>query len=80
MFHKVKAVNPLPDCKLSVQFAEGITKIYDVKPLFDKWPAFKSLQTSPQLFDCVHTDTGDYGVIWNDDLDLSCDELFENGR
>ena len=28
MFHKVKAVNPLPDYRLSVQFAEGVTKIY----------------------------------------------------
>ena len=37
MFHKVKAVNALPDWRLSVQFAEGVTKIYDVKPLFDKW-------------------------------------------
>ncbi len=23
---------------------------------------------------------GGYGIIWNDDLDLSCDELFENGK
>lgn len=26
MFHKVKAVNALPDYCLSVQFAEGVTK------------------------------------------------------
>jgi hypothetical protein len=25
MFHKVKAVNALPDYRLSVQFAEGVT-------------------------------------------------------
>lgn len=37
MFHKVKAVNALPDYRLSVPFAEGVTKIYDVKPLFAKW-------------------------------------------
>lgn len=29
MFHKVKAVNVIPDYRLSVQFAEGVTKIYD---------------------------------------------------
>ena len=28
--------NALPDCLLSVQFAEGVTKIYDAKPLFEK--------------------------------------------
>lgn len=80
MFHKIKAVNALPDYKLSVQFTEGVTKIYDVKPLFDKWPAFEALKTSGDLFGQVRVDGGGYGVIWNDDLDLSCDELFENGR
>ena len=79
MFHKVKAVNVLPDFRLSVQFTEGITKIYDVKPLFDKWAPFKALENSPELFSCAEVDAGGYGVIWNDELDLSCDELFENG-
>lgn len=80
MFHKIKAVNALPDYRLSVQFAEGVTKIYDVKPLFDKWPPFSSLKNLPELFSDVEVDVGGYGVIWNDDLDLSCDELFENGE
>ena len=80
MFHKVKAVNALPDYCLSVQFAEGITKIYDVKPLFEKWPQFKKLESIPDLFFDVRVDVGGYGIIWNDDLDLSCDELFENGE
>ena len=80
MFHKIKAVNALPNYELSVQFAEGVTKIYDVKPLFEKWPAFEVFKTSDTLFSQVKVDAGGYGVIWNDDLDLSCDELFENGR
>lgn len=28
MFHKIKFVAYVPDYKLSVQFAEGVTKIY----------------------------------------------------
>lgn len=80
MFHKVKAVNALPDFRLSVQFAEGVTKIYDVKPLFAKWELFKTLENAPDLFFSVEVDVGGYGIIWNDDLDLSCDELFENGE
>ena len=36
MFHKINDVMPLPDYRLSVRFSEGCTKIYDVKPLFDK--------------------------------------------
>ena len=80
MFHKVKAVNALPGFRLSVQFAEGITKLYDVKPLFERWAPFRTLERSPELFSRVRTDPGGFGVIWNDDLDLSCDELFANGE
>lgn len=69
MFHKVKAVNALPDYRLSVQFAEGVTKIYDVKPLFEKWPQFKKLESTPDLFFDVRVDVGGYGIIWNDDLE-----------
>lgn len=79
MFHKLKHVTPLPDFKLCVQFSEGITKIYDVRPLFEKLSSFRQLQDRPTDFNEVSVDVGGYGIIWNDDLDLSCDELWENG-
>lgn len=79
MFHKIKNVSPLPDYRLSVQFAEGITKLYDVKLLFDKLPVFKSLINHLEEFASVVVDVGGYGIVWNDELDLSCDELWENG-
>ena len=79
MFHKVKSAAPLSDFKLSIQFSEGVTKLYDVKPLFEKISAFRYLKDNPSEFDCVSVDVGGYGIVWNDDLDLSCDELWENG-
>ena len=79
MFHKIKNVFALPEYKLSVQFSEGVTKIYDVKPLFDKMPVFADLKDNTQEFFGVSVDVGGYGIIWNDNLDLSCDELWENG-
>ena len=79
MFHKIKNVFALPEYKLSVQFSEGVTKIYDVKPLFDKMPVFSDLKDNTQEFFGVSVDVGGYGIIWNDTLDLSCDELWENG-
>lgn len=79
MFHKIKNVSALQNFKLSVQFAEGVTKIYDVKPLFERIPAFSALENNPQAFFAVAVDVGGYGVVWNDDLDLSCDELWNNG-
>ena len=79
MFHKIKNVAALPEYKLSIQFSEGVTKIYDVKPLFVKIPLFAELKENPAEFACVTVDVGGYGIVWSDDLDLSCDELWENG-
>ena len=79
MFHKIKSVTALSEYRLNVQFSEGITKLYDVAPLFSKWPSFLALKDD-NLFFSAQVDIGGYGVIWNDDLDISCDELFENGH
>lgn len=79
MFHKIKSVAPLPDFKLSVQFSEGVTKLYDMKPLFKRLPVFKQLENGPAEFAGVSVDVGGYGIVWNDELDLSCDELWDNG-
>ncbi len=79
MFHKIKNVSALPDFRLSVQFSEGVTKIYDVNPLFDKIPCFAELKCNLDDFYSVYVDVGGHGIVWNDDLDLSCDELWANG-
>lgn len=80
MFHKIKSVKPLMGFKLLVQFTEGTTKEYDINPIIKKWPAFQAFKEIPALFDAVTVDAGGYGVVWNDELDLSCDELWENGK
>lgn len=79
MFHKIKNVTALPDYKISIQFSEGITKIYNVKELIEKNPMFKNLKNE-KLFYNVEVDVGGYGIIWNDDIDISCDELYEKGE
>lgn len=76
--HKVKSVVPLDDFILEVTFVEGELKRYDVKPLFGEIPHFIDLKEN-NLFSKVTVGTGGYGIIWNDDVDLSCDELWENG-
>lgn len=79
MFHKIKSVSPLQDYKLNIQFAEGVTKIYDVKSLIKTNKLFKKLEDE-KLFNKVKVDVGGYGIIWNDQIDISCDELYENGE
>lgn len=79
MFYKVSAVKPLPGYKLLVDFVNGKRKEYDVNPLFNRWAVFKELINTKGLFENVKVDVGGYGIIWNDDIDLSCNELYENG-
>lgn len=79
MTHEIKSVTTLPDFKLYVQFGEGVIKLYDLKPLFERIPAFQYLRDNPAEFGRVCVEVGGQGIVWKDDLDLSCDELWENG-
>ena len=79
MFHKVKKVIPLLDNKLLIYFQNGEIKHYDVTPLFNKWKPFNALKTNKNLFNSVKIETGGYGISWNDEIDLSCEELYQNG-
>ena len=79
MFHKVKNVEALPDLQLAVQFANGTTKTYNVAPLLERFKPFKALNDQA-LFSSVYVDVGGCGIVWNDDIDLSCDELWEHGN
>lgn len=79
MFHKINSVFPIQDYRLIIHFRDGATKRYDVKPLFKKWPAFNRLKKNGLFYDVV-VDIGGYGVVWNDEIDLSCDELWGNGE
>ena len=78
MFHKVKEVKPLDNYILEITFQEGSIKHYDVSKLFEKWIAFQNLKTIKGLFEQVKVDEGGYGISWNEDIDLSCNELWEN--
>lgn len=80
MFYKVKNVTPLNNFKLLVEFENGEIKQYDITSLLNKWTAFNDLIEINGLFNQVKVDAGGYGISWNDDLDLSCNELYENGK
>ena len=80
MFHKIKKVTALPGYKLAVLFEDESQKEYDVNPLFGIWSAFQDLKNIDGLFHQVRVDTGGYGISWNDNIDLSCEELWENGK
>ena len=79
MFHKLKNIKPLKKYILEVTFQDNTIKHYDVSKLFEKWTIFQKLKTEEGLFEHVKIDIGGYGISWNDEIDLSCNELWENG-
>lgn len=78
MFYKVKKVEALEDMILKIEFIDGAIKFYDVKQLMNKWKIFELLKDK-ELFDTVKVDQGGYGISWNDDIDIGCNELWKNG-
>ena len=80
MFHKVREVKTLHDYGLLVVFTSGEQKKYNVQRLFNRWEAFQALTSTKGLFEQVKVDCGGYGVSWNDEIDLYCNELYENGE
>lgn len=79
MFNKVKSVTVLDNYNLLIGFACGKNKIYDLKPLFEKYDNFCLLKDISVL-KTAKVDIGGYGVIWGDEVDLSCNELWDNGK
>lgn len=79
MFHKIKNITAIPYFRLCVQFSEGVTKVYDVRLLFSRMPLFSYFKDHEEEFYGVAVDVGGYGIVWNDEIDLSCDELWEHG-
>lgn len=79
MFHKVKKVQALNSHILLVIFEDRSKRKYDIKQLSDKREEFKKLTNNFELFKNVKVDIGGYGIFWNEDIDLSCEELWSNG-
>lgn len=79
MFVKITSVAALPDYVLLVGFATGEYKQFDLTPLIEKYAPFKSLVQVEGLYEQVKIDVGGYGLVWNDDLDIAADGLYEKG-
>ena len=76
---KMIDVKPIDDMNLIVYFDGGVIKKYDVKKLFSRFPIFKELQDN-KLFELVKIDIGGFGLVWNDNIDLSYYEIWDNGE
>ncbi len=77
MFHKAVEMKFLDGTAMEVLFQDGKVKHYDMALLFDKHPQLKALQNR-QLFLSGKL-IGAYGIIWNDDLDIETETIYEDG-
>lgn len=78
MFHRIKDATPIINYQILVHFFDGENKLYNMKPLLQK-NIFSPLKDI-SLFAKLNIDPGGYGISWTEDIDISCDELYENGR
>lgn len=73
----IKYIQTLPEHRLFLIFDNGEIKVYALAERLQS-PAFAPL-LDEALFNTARIANGGYGVIWNDDIDLSEYELWEKG-
>ncbi|MEH2461866.1 DUF2442 domain-containing protein [Nostoc sp.] len=72
--HQAKAID---DTTLVIEFTNQEVKQYDVRHLLDT-PMFSPLR-QPAFFKNFKVEQGGYGIVWNEEIDLSEYELWKNG-
>lgn len=77
MFHKIKNVQALSNLILKIRFENNEIKYYDMKIVIKKYKEFDILKNE-NIFKNARVDIGGYAVIWSDDLDIACEELYKN--
>ena len=78
MFHKAVKLEFEEGTVLELTFQDGKVKRFDMGVLFDKSPQLTALRdrklfTSGQLM-------GFYGIIWNEELDIEAETIYEEGE
>ena len=79
MYHRIASVKALPDLWIEAVFRDGSVKRFDLRPLFSRHPRFRALFEDESLCRLVHVDAGGYGISWNDELDLECEDIWADG-
>lgn len=75
---KITDAAPLENAEVLVFFEDGKAKKFDTKKLIPDYPEFEAL-LNPDVFQLLKVEPGGYGISWNEDLDCSEGELYENG-
>ena len=77
MFHRAVDLKYLEGTAVEVLFQDGLVKRFDLSVLFAKYPQLKALEKR-ELF--LQGKLSPYGIVWNDDLDLETETIYEEGE
>ena len=80
MHYRAINIDFLADVTFKMTFQNGKIVKYDLSKLISKYPQFKRLREDRNLFMMGHLDSGGYGVIWNDELDLDATSVYLDGE
>jgi len=78
MFHKAIKLEYREGTTLELTFQDGKVKRYDMSALFSKYPKLEALKNRT-LFSSGKL-LGPYGIVWNDDLDIEAETIYEDGE
>jgi hypothetical protein len=77
MLPKIISAKVIGDRTLLIEFSDREFKQYDISNLLNK-PMFAPLK-NPSFFKNFRIESGGYGLVWNEDIDISEYELWKNG-
>lgn len=74
---RIQTAKAVDDTTLLVKFTNQEVRTYDIRRLLDI-PMFFPLR-QPAFFKNFEVDSGGYAIVWNDEIDISEYELWQNG-
>ena len=79
MIKRISKISVLPNFMLDVSFDDGKRVLYDVKEDIDSIPTYVDLRNINGLFNQASLDESRTCVVWNKNIDLPSDIIYEYG-
>lgn len=79
MFHQIFNIATTEKHTMIAHFTDGEFRVVNIKQLADEFHQFQTLIANQELFKKAQVDVGGYGIVWDDELDLSADYVYEHG-
>ena len=78
MYNRIELVG-FKNNLIYAKFNDGKVVSYDIRDFSEELPILKKLEENPSLFENGRKAPGGCGIIFNDEIDIACEELYENG-